>query len=220
MPMYTFYCCKPDGSATTFEAHALKGDEAARERAGLLVRQHASCAYVAIFEADREVAQARRPAAREAVAGGPVSIASTRVDPASLARVLRGAAAQRPAVALIATTLQGTVVYWDAAAARLYGWREEEAIGKDVVGLTPALQSRGQAQEIMTRLQAGEAWSGEITLRTRDGTPFSAFVADIPIGVHGDHGLIVGASAPLRNRKAVEAREGALIGDLRRAFGG
>jgi len=219
MPMYTFYCCKPDGSATTFEAHVLKGDEAAHDRASLLVRQHASCAYVAVFEADREVAKAHQPAIGEAASSGPISIANTRVDPAALARILNTRGGQRPSVALIATTLDGAVVYWDAAAARLYGWKEDEAVGRNIVGLTPALQSRAEAEAIMKELQAGKPWSGEITLRTRDGTPFSAFVADLPVGVHGDQGLIVGASAPLKHRKAVEACQAALLRDLRQAFG-
>jgi PAS domain S-box-containing protein len=216
--MYTFYCCSPDGSATTFEAHVLGGDEAARARAGLLLGQHASCAYVAVFEADREVAEAHRPAIGAPAAGGPISIANTHVDPAALARILGAGRGPRSPVALIATTLAGAVVYWDTAAQRLYGWREDEAVGKNIVGLTPALQSRGEAQAIMQQLQAGKPWSGEITLRNRDGTPFSAFVADMPVGVQGDNGLIVGASAPLKNRKAVEACQTALLADLRQAF--
>jgi PAS domain S-box-containing protein len=219
MPIYTFYCCKPDGSATTFEAHVLKGDDAAHERATLLVRQHPSCAYVAVFDADREVVKAHQPKTGDPTSIAPISIANTGVEPASLDRKLRAAAAQHSSVALIATTFEGAVVYWNAAAARLYGWREDEAIGKDIVGLTPALQSRSEADEIMKQLQAGKPWSGEIALRDRDGTPFSAFVADMPIDVRGDRGLIVGASAPITNRKAVKACQSVLVRELHQAFG-
>ena len=216
MPIYTFYFCKADGSATTFEAHLLDGDDAARTYAEVLARQHPSCAYVALFEADREVPAP--PGAQPAK--GAIVIAKTRVDPAILARVLNDYAILNPSVAVIATTLDGAVAYWNAAAARLYGWAEEEAVGRNILDLTPALQSRGQADEIMRQLRTGQPWSREIILRTRRGAPFEAFVTDVPVGIEGDNGLIVGVSARLRHRKVVQACQASLVRDLDRAFGG
>ena len=55
MPMYTFYPCKPDGSATTFEALDLGDDATAAERAGRLIGLHPECAYVNVWQADRKV---------------------------------------------------------------------------------------------------------------------------------------------------------------------
>jgi hypothetical protein len=46
MALYTFYCCRADGAATAFEAHDLRSDKAARERAERLLADHASSAAV------------------------------------------------------------------------------------------------------------------------------------------------------------------------------
>lgn len=55
MPMYTFYPCKPDGSAATFEALNLSDDASAAERAKKLIRLHPECAYLNVWQADRKV---------------------------------------------------------------------------------------------------------------------------------------------------------------------
>lgn len=212
--IYTFYCCKADGSATTFEAHELADDDLARDRASVLARLHPSCAYVAVYDADRLVLAGAQPTAGQPPKSGPVSIAGTQVDPAALTRVLKASAARHPKVALIATTLDGAVAYWNAAATNLYGWREDEVIGRNILDVTPVIETVGYADEIMRKLQKGEAWSGPITLRTRRAAAFPAFVADLPVAFKGDQGLIVGASARIAERQAVEACQAALLGDL------
>lgn len=55
MPIYTFYPCLRDGSSTTFEVYELEGDNAARERAVLLLKQHPTSVYVTIWQGDRPV---------------------------------------------------------------------------------------------------------------------------------------------------------------------
>ena len=67
--LYTFYPCDPDGSSQTFEAVELPGDRLAAERAELILRDHASCAYVAVWEGDRPVLTlARRALGRDLLA--------------------------------------------------------------------------------------------------------------------------------------------------------
>ena len=58
--LYTFYACKPDGDALTFEALELPGDTEAVARAERVLAEHASCAYVEVWEEGRQVATARR----------------------------------------------------------------------------------------------------------------------------------------------------------------
>jgi len=55
MPIYTFYPCRPDGSSSTFEAFELTNDLEAEERAARLREQHPSCAFVTVWQGDREV---------------------------------------------------------------------------------------------------------------------------------------------------------------------
>lgn len=104
------------------------------------------------------------------------------------------------AAAIIVTTAAGKVVFWNAAATRLYGWPAEEALGKSIMALTPALQARDDAEGIMHALRSGESWEGEIVLRRRDGTPFTAFVFDTPLE-RGEY--IVGVSATTKMRAVV-----------------
>ena len=127
-------------------------------------------------------------------------------------------AASHHKVAIIATTVEGDVVYWNAAAEQLYGWRRDEAVGRNVVTLKASAQNREQAQEVMRTLQAGHSWSGEIVLRRRNGAPFTAFVADLPVG-DGPDGLIVGVSAPTERRDAVLEFHAGLLGAVERLGG-
>lgn len=82
---------------------------------------------------------------------------------------------------VIATTPDGTIVYWSKGATELYGWSRSEAIGRNIVDVTPTAQTRDQAASIMTLLKAGEIWNGQFKVRRRDGTEFIADVRDVPV---------------------------------------
>lgn len=55
MPIYTFYPCRSDGSSPTFEAFDLLGDEDVLARARHLLDEHPTCAFVTVWQGDREV---------------------------------------------------------------------------------------------------------------------------------------------------------------------
>jgi PAS domain S-box-containing protein len=108
--------------------------------------------------------------------------------------------------AVIATDLEGRIIYWNRFAERLYGWPSGEAVGRGILEVTPAETSGEQAVEIMSHLAAGRAWSGEFNVRRRDGTSFPALVTDTPI--HDEAGRlvgVVGVSNDLTERKRSEA---------------
>lgn len=189
MPLYTFFCCAPSGTAPHFEVRELADDVAATGAAEGLLQSHASSAFIRIFDEDRELPQVRRQGAK-----------------GDLTAALDTATAGRGEIAVIATTAEGAVTYWNDAAGKLYGWATHEALGRNILDLTPSLQSRPQAQSIMRRLQNGETWAGEIVLKGRDGVPFSAFVADIPL-LDGAGGVeaIVGLSARAQSAAGLQA---------------
>ncbi len=114
--------------------------------------------------------------------------------------------------AVIATDLNGTVIYWSSFAEKLYGWSAAEALGADILILTPSETARQQATEILLRLKIGESWSGEFLVRCRDGTELPVFVTDSPI--FSDSGVligIVGVSVDnTERRRAEEERENLL----------
>jgi PAS domain S-box-containing protein len=218
LPLFTFYCRRPDGSATTWQAHDLPSAQHARERAEHLLREHTSSSHVTVFDEDVEVLTAHRTPETKA-RSRPLSVA--KVDAGVLRRTLDGLGADPLDIALIATTAGGAVAYWNAAAAGLYGWSLSEALGRNVVDLTATTDSRMFAKDILQKLQAGHSWAGEIKLRHRDGAEFRAFVADIPLGaVEDGDGLIVGASAEASRRQAVEAFQPALLSALRHNLAG
>jgi PAS domain S-box-containing protein len=109
--------------------------------------------------------------------------------------------------AVIVTNLKGLVAHWNAGAEQLYGWTEAEALGRDILDLTPAKYTRGQAAKIMAALQAGGAWRGEILLRHRDGSAVVAFVVDIPAGdLANGQGAIIGVSTRASEAATLEAK--------------
>ena len=108
--------------------------------------------------------------------------------------------------AVIATDAAGAIVYWNRCAERLYGWRAEEVLGRNVVEVVPAEMSREQAAELMERLRQGERWEGEFPVRRRDGSRFHAWVSDVPLrGSDGEVAGVVGVSSDLTTR--VQAQE-------------
>jgi len=111
--------------------------------------------------------------------------------------------------AVIATDAAGAIIYWSAAAEKLYGWPAEDVLGRDVLTVTPSDISREKGSEIMRLLRNGEAWSGEFSVRARRNKTFVASVTDVPllsadgsisgvIGVSGRSQIATGARALLK----------------------
>ena len=108
--------------------------------------------------------------------------------------------------AVIATDTEGKITYWNRYAERLYGWSAAEAVGRNILEVTPAETSSAQATEIRTRLPSGETWSGEFDVRRRDGSAFPAQVSDTPIqDEQGRLVGVVGVSADISERRRSEA---------------
>jgi two-component system, cell cycle sensor histidine kinase and response regulator CckA len=109
--------------------------------------------------------------------------------------------------AIIATDLDGRIAYWNRAAQELYGWDSTEALGKNIMDLTPALETGTQAEEVMEILRKGERWSGEFETRHRDGSPIQVLVTNAPfVDEQGNLGGIIGASSDIGVLKNLEAQ--------------
>lgn len=123
--------------------------------------------------------------------------------------------------AVTVSTGEGMVIYWNAAAEQLCGWKAHEALGKSVLDLNPAYRSSDRTAEILTFLQAGQAWAGDIPLQRRNALPRDVFVMDFPLGdiAHG-RGVIVGVAVPSAQRRLVERDFDRIRAELqRRAYG-
>ena len=108
--------------------------------------------------------------------------------------------------AVIATDMEGNITYWNRHAEKLYGWGAGEAVGRNILEITPAETSTAQATEIMSRLTAGQTWTGEFDVRRRDGSIFPAQISDTPIQDEGGNLVgVVGVSADISERRRSEA---------------
>jgi two-component system CheB/CheR fusion protein len=120
--------------------------------------------------------------------------------------------------AVIATDLDGTILYWNRFAESLYGWTPNETLGANVIDIIPTTATREEASEILTKLREGASWSGEFLARRKDGSSFPSLVTDSPIfDKLGELIGIVGVSIDITDRKNAEDERGRLLESERQA---
>jgi diguanylate cyclase (GGDEF)-like protein/PAS domain S-box-containing protein len=106
---------------------------------------------------------------------------------------------------VIATDLEGKVLYWNRAAEETYGWSSGEALGRRSRDLTVPKESLEKAEEVVSELRAGRTWSGEVLLRRKDGSIVPVFVTATPLfDARGDLAGMIGISSDISERKALQ----------------
>jgi len=99
--------------------------------------------------------------------------------------------------AIIATTLDGIVTFWNPAAERMYGYSSEEMLGRSIDPLSPEDRT-GETISILARIKAGQPVEYFETIRVRrDGTVLPVLLTVSPI--RNAVGAVVGASTITRN---------------------
>jgi PAS domain S-box-containing protein len=107
--------------------------------------------------------------------------------------------------AVIAVDTDHKIIFWNEAATRTYGWKPEEAIGRNTVEVTVPDISKTDARKILAQLDRGEMWSGEYRVRHRDGHEFSVHVTDSPLfGDNGNLIAIIGISHDISEQKRTD----------------
>ncbi len=106
---------------------------------------------------------------------------------------------------VIATDLNGTIIYWNKFAETLYGWKSAEIIGRNIMEITVTADVRNEAEKIMSLLRSGQCWSGEFLARHKDGRVFPISVTDTPIfNADGEIIGIVGVSSDITEQKRTQ----------------
>ncbi len=106
--------------------------------------------------------------------------------------------------AVIATDVSGRILYWNRFAESLFGWRVDEALGKNAMkeflaGETPEME------EVSRRVLQGENWSGEIQAHRRDGSTFTAALILSPfVDAQGRAIGVVAVTTDVTSRKKME----------------
>jgi len=107
--------------------------------------------------------------------------------------------------AIIATDLDGNIIYWNPFAQQLYGWTSQEVLGRNIMDVTVNSQTAQQAKTIMASLSAGKTWTGEFEVQRKDGTAFTASINLSPVADENGRPVgIVGVSQDLTQRKRAE----------------
>ncbi|HYY49110.1 MAG TPA: PAS domain S-box protein, partial [Thermoplasmata archaeon] len=109
--------------------------------------------------------------------------------------------------AILSKDLEGTILTWNTAAERMYGYTADEVVGQSVSMLVPP-DKLPEFRGIMDRLRRGEELEPIETFRVRkDGERFAASIRISPI--RDDTGRTVGASTITRDiteeKRAAEA---------------
>lgn len=106
--------------------------------------------------------------------------------------------------ALIALDAQACVTAWNRRAEQIYGWLEEEALGRSLFELAVPDASEQEGREIMKRLLRGEPWTSEFVATRRDGSTFLALIQNAPIMEGGECIGVIGLPEDITERRRVD----------------
>ncbi|HEY4386628.1 MAG TPA: PAS domain S-box protein, partial [Ktedonobacteraceae bacterium] len=114
--------------------------------------------------------------------------------------------------AILSKDLDGIITSWNGAAARIYGYSQEEMIGQSVTRIFPP-DRHEELEQIMARIRRGERVDHYETRRMgKDGTILTVSVTISP--VKDDIGTIIGASTIARDiteQRRLEAKSNQLF---------
>lgn len=137
-------------------------------------------------------------------------------EPGDLARARLAAIVDSSDDAIVSKNLNGIIESWNAAAARLFGYTAEQAIGRSITMLMPP-ERINEEELILARLRAGERVEHFDTVRVRsDGRRIHVSLTISP--VVDESGRIVGASKIVRDvteRKELEKKNHELLQQLK-----
>lgn len=79
--------------------------------------------------------------------------------------------------AIIATDLNLRITSWNAAAERMYGWQEQDVLGKNLDAVVRTEFLTMTQQEAQQMLLTQQFWKGEVRQQRKDGTPIYTLAA-------------------------------------------
>jgi PAS domain S-box-containing protein len=86
--------------------------------------------------------------------------------------------------AIIATDIKGNIIYWNRFAQKLYQWKAEEVIGRNIYNVIIPHDRRQLAQTMLFNLKKSKVWQGDLIVQRKNG---SSLVVDVTQGVIQDN---------------------------------
>ena len=123
------------------------------------------------------------------------------------------AAVEQASDSVIIADLAGTIEYVNPAFERTSGYGGDEAVGQNPRMLKSGVQSATFYRALWRRLTRGEAWTGTLINRRKDGALYEEEATISPI--RGPDGAITGYLAVKRDVTALRAAESALAREFR-----
>ncbi|VXD16213.1 putative Histidine kinase [Planktothrix serta PCC 8927] len=109
--------------------------------------------------------------------------------------------------AIIATDLNGKIIYWNQYAETLYQWKAKEAVGKNVIDFFVPLDYQNLAEEIVEEVIKKGYWEGEFTTSRKDGSTLPIHVFDTLIRDQAGNPMgLIGISFDITERKQAEQK--------------
>jgi diguanylate cyclase (GGDEF)-like protein/PAS domain S-box-containing protein len=107
--------------------------------------------------------------------------------------------------AVVATTLDGDITYWNDGADRLFHYSADQVMGRNVVDVLPTTESVDESRRKLYRLASGEENVNELLIRRQDGTAVPVLSYRTPIrDATGTLTGIIGVSSDISAIKEVE----------------
>jgi|GEM_PF-624652 len=124
--------------------------------------------------------------------------------PANRGDARAGSPAGQIAASVIATDLEGILISWNSGAEALYGWSEQEALGRSARELIVPEDAEA-AERLGEEVRSVGAWDGELLVRHRDGSLFTVYVRNrLARDSQGNPTAIVGVAVDISARVAAE----------------
>src|SRR4051812_17919169 len=99
--------------------------------------------------------------------------------------------------AIVSKDLNGTILSWNVAAERMFGYTAAEAVGRSIRMIIPA-DRQHEEDYVLSQIRAGKAIRHYETIRQRkDGSPIPISLTVSPI--YDDDGTVIGASKIARD---------------------
>ena len=109
--------------------------------------------------------------------------------------------------AIVASDFDGNVIYWNPAAERLYGWRTDEVLGRNIFTVMAHVPTIDRTRDTLASMRTRESWTREVTIVRKDGTRFSGEITLSQL--KDDDGNIigiVGVTSDISERRHAEQR--------------
>jgi PAS domain S-box-containing protein len=98
-----------------------------------------------------------------------------------------------------------TITFWNKASKALYGWSDEEVMGRKLKEIMTHFNLQSQPNEVRKYIKKGESWSKETNVLKKDGLPIPVHVTYTPIlDENGNLKGAIGISYDISERKKSE----------------